>query len=299
MVGPMGATPLADAFLAARGAGEEPDREALEAHLRVLCAAAEEAWPAWASSSERLATALGRACEKSDPLDLERDAAVEVALAAGCADKDAAALEAFEARYLATVPAALAHMRLDKAVVDEVQQQVREKLLVAADGEEAKVLRYAGRGALRGLVKVVAVRAAISLLRKGKHEIGGGDDELHALPSPEQDPELRFMKERYRSAFRAAFETAIRGLDSHDRNLLRLHFVGEMTFDELSRMYGVHRSTVVRSVKKARDRIFKETRNGLRRELRIGPAELESIMELIRSRLDVSVGRMLRTMDPR
>lgn len=47
-------------------------------------------------------------------------------------------------------------------------QTVRDKLLVADTDGEVKIVRYAGGGSLRGLVKVTAVRTAISLLRKHK-----------------------------------------------------------------------------------------------------------------------------------
>ncbi|MCC7535400.1 MAG: transcriptional regulator [Deltaproteobacteria bacterium] len=224
------------------------------------------------------------------------EAAREIDLARGCARGEAAAIERFEAEYLSVVPGALASMRLPPATVDEVRQLVRTKLLVADEpGGEPRIVQYAGKGQLRGLVSVVAVRTALGVIRGDKHGVRAGEDELSALPSPERDPELAFLKAHYRAAFRAAFEEAARALGAHERNLLRLHFVGCVTLDDLARMYEVHRTTIVRTLAKAKKALFEETRKGMRRQLQIGPAELDSIMALIESRLEVSVGRMLES----
>jgi RNA polymerase sigma-70 factor (ECF subfamily) len=217
----------------------------------------------------------------------EDEAAAEVELALGCAEGKAAAHEAFERRYLGAVADALAPMKLSAATVDEVRQMVREKLLV---GDPPAIVAYAGRGTLHGLVKVVAVRTAVSLLRKTRRETSA---DLGELPAPAHDPELAFLKEHYREAFRAAFEAATKTLDGRARNLLRLHHVGGMTLEELACMYGVHRATIVRSLAAARRDLLVGTRRGLEERLQADRDEVESILALIQSRFEVSVARML------
>lgn len=219
----------------------------------------------------------------------------EVSLARRCADGDADALRELEARYLSLVPAALAHMKLPKATVEDVAQTVRDRLLVAEDGAEPRIVGYAGQGSLRGLVKVMAVRAAISRIRKERREVPG--DDFGELASPQRDPEMAFLEDHYRAAFKETFEAAVRDLDAHDRNLLRMHLLGELTLEQLATLYGVHRATVVRSLARVRKRLFTETRRGLQKKLRISPSELDSVMGLIQSRLDASVSRVLRTLD--
>ena len=71
-------------------------------------------------------------------------------------------------------------------------------------GDPPKLLGYAGKGALRGLLKVTATRTAISMLRKGGR-VGPGDDPV-LDPEASRDFEASFLKERYRGAFREAFE---------------------------------------------------------------------------------------------
>jgi RNA polymerase sigma-70 factor, ECF subfamily len=219
------------------------------------------------------------------------DALAELFVACACSAADPVALALFDAHYLAVVPAAVAHMQLPAALVDDVRQLVRQKLLVS-EGEGPKLDRYAGRGRLRGLVQVMAVRTAITLLRKEKPH-RDGPERLGDLLSPDADPELGFMKRAYRKAFATAFEDALAGLSSRDRNVLRLHHFGGLSVEQVGEIYGVHRATMTRWLARIRSDLLRRTREGLGGELGVDRAELESLMKLIESRLEVSVKRML------
>lgn len=216
----------------------------------------------------------------------------ELALAQACARGDAAALATFDRLYLADVPAGLAHMKLDRALIDDIVQEVRTKLLVAdGDGAAPRILEYAGQGKLRGLCQVMAARAALTRLRGTRRTIS--DDDVAALAAADDDPELAFLKAHYRDAFKTAFTATAGELDARDRNLLRLHHLGGVTLDQLAAMYGVHRATAVRWLADVRKRLLAGTRTRLRSTLAISADELDSIMELIGSRLDASVRRLL------
>ncbi len=225
------------------------------------------------------------------------EALAELYLACGCHNRDAAAFAHFDANYLSVVPAALAHMRLPADTVDEVRQQVRHKLLLAEADELPKLARYAGQGKLRGLVQVIAVRCALSMLRKDQRIAPGGDDQLLAMPSPENDPELSFLKRRYRAEFKTSFQAAVQDLSSRDRNFLRLHLFGGMTVEQVGKVYGVHRATATRWLAKLRAQLLKDTQASLRKRLQVSQDEFDGLMELIQSRLDVSMQRVLETMD--
>lgn len=232
-----------------------------------------------------------------DAGDLEDDALGELYLACACGQGDETALRSFEARYLDVVPAALAHMKLSPEQVDEVRQLVRQKLLVAEPGRAPKLDDYVGQGKLRGLVQVVAVRTALSLLRKNKP--GRDDpDALADLPDGGHDPELSYMKEKYRGAFKRAFATAIGALSSRERNFLRLHHFGGLTVEQAGDVYGVHRATATRWLAKIRGQISSDTKKHLGAELDVSSAELESLVALVQSRLDVSLQRLLDTPSP-
>lgn len=288
------ATSLAATYLAARPAEDDDtgpvDTAALDAALADACAVAERTWPAVAVDRAELVAALAA---RLAPGAVTADAAAELALALACARADRAALDAFDRAYLAEVPAGLAHMKLDRAVVDDLLQEVRAKLLVVEPGGRARILDYAGHGKLRGLCQVMAARAAVSRLRAGKRT--APDDDVAALAAAGDDPELAFLKAHYRDAFKAAFAAAAAELDARDRNLLRLHHLGGVTLDQLAAMYGVHRATAVRWLADVRKRLLAGTRGALRTRLAVSADELDSIMELIGSRLDASVRRLLDT----
>jgi RNA polymerase sigma-70 factor (ECF subfamily) len=279
---------------AARSLG---DPEAVERRFDELASAAAAAWPGVIVPRDELARVTSSKLAGDDPPAFGQDLVSELFLAIACAAGDAAAITTFERRYLDVVPQALAHMRLPAATVDAVRAAVREKLLVREEDRPCRILEYAGRGRLRGLVQVSAVRAALDLLRAGERERPTADADLGALPSPDLDPELRLMKDQYRAAFGDAFAEAVRALGARERNLLRLHFLGGVTLEQLAAMYGVHRATVVRWLSAVRKDLLAATRERMRARIRVRPDELDSVMRLIESRLDVSVQRLLASMD--
>ena len=282
---------MSERYFAAR---PEQDTAGVTAALSEKRALVEERLPGvevdWEPWVDRLAELPSALTELSD------EVAVEVALVFACTDGERpahrTAHKILEAEYLAKLPGMLAHMQLPDDVLDDVGQEVRRKLLV---GDPPKIRGYVGKGSLRGLLKVTAVRTAISMLRKTARE-SPADEELELAASG--DLELSFLKQKYRGAFSESFERAIRGLDRGDRNLLRLHFLGKVTLPALAKMYGVHRATIIRRLAKTREVIEKQTRRGMREALAIQNDELDSIMDLVRSRMDMSVARMLETMAP-
>ncbi len=285
-------TPLADAFFAARPSAGPVDRAATEVTLAKLAAAARAALPDVPVDAVELAATLAAHPDAASVEAIGPLAATDAALALACGRGDAAALRAFDAILRDVIPGALAHMKLPPERVDEIAQRARERLLVAEPGEESRVRRYAARGALRGLVGVVATRLALTSTREDRRDRPGGT-------SAEQSgsglsPELLLVKEEYRAAFRGAFVAALSELDAHDKNLLRLHLVGGMTLADLGRMYGMHRATVVRHLARIRERIFARTKRALQGELKIDDREFSSLLGLVQSRLDVSVTSLLR-----
>ena len=219
----------------------------------------------------------------------------ELHLAIACARGDGAAIAAFDRAYLDVVPQALAAMKLPAATVDDVRATVRDRLLIG-DGERApRVLDYAGKGRLRGLIQVTATRAAIDRLRHEEREAElPGDDKLAAAG----DVELSLIKAQYRDAFVAGFAAAVGGLERRDRNLLRLHFLGGVTLEQLAQMYGVHRATVVRWLAAAREAVLAATREQVAATLGGAPSEeLDEMFALVKSRVELSVERLLASVE--
>jgi RNA polymerase sigma-70 factor (ECF subfamily) len=289
------ATPLHDLVAArapdaARALGE-PD--AAERALAALCGEAAAAWPGIEVAPAELIAALAEKLAGDDPPPLTAAAATEVHLAIACARGDEAAIAAFDRAYLAVVPQALAGMKLAAATVEDVRAAVRDKLLLADGARPPRILDYAGRGRLRGLVQVTATRTAIDRIRLEEREAELPARDLAASA----DLALSLIKAQYRAAFAAGFARAVETASRRDRNLLRLHFLGGVTLEQLAQMYGVHRATVVRWLAAAREAVFAATREHVAGALKAPPEELDEMFALVQSRVELSVERLLASVE--
>lgn len=217
----------------------------------------------------------------------------ELTLAAAVAAGDASAIREFETKYLVPVRSQLRAMNLDAADIADIEQAIRIKLLVGEGGAPARLVQYAGQGRLGGLVRVAAVREALTLLRRKKATTS--EDWLEELSSPDDDPELVQLKSRHRVEFKAAFEEAVGRLSPREHTLLRLHLVRQHSIDHIGALYGAHRATAARWIEAAKRSLRSETTRilGERFDLR-GPS-LERVVDLIESRIELSIDRLLAT----
>jgi RNA polymerase sigma-70 factor (ECF subfamily) len=278
--------------------GELAARPELAAALADALAAARAAWPGIAVDDgaflAHLAEKLAEDPPAADDPPLGRLRPADLYLARACAGADPAALAAFEARYFPEVEAALRHIDLAPTLIDDAEQIVRDTLFAPRPGERPRIAEFAGRGDLRKWVRSTALRAALKLIKKEGRSLPLEDEAMEALPAPADDPELAYLKERYRAEFKAVFQAALAALSDRDRTLLRRHVLDGLTIDELAPLYGVHRATAARWVAQVRADLLSATQRGLRERLRVGETELASVMRLARSQLDVSLERFLR-----
>jgi RNA polymerase sigma-70 factor (ECF subfamily) len=207
--------------------------------------------------------------------------AIDVALACALAAGDKRALDVFEREIVPDVRGAL--VRLDRSgdLVDDVLQQVREKLLVA--DREPRIVEYRGRGPLRAWIQVIAIREALMMLRRTRNR--PGDDPL--LVAIESDPMLALTKRTYRAKFADAFRTALAGLAPRERALLRLCFVEGVGTERLAELYRVHRVTMFRWLCDARANLLDGIRARLIASAGIHADEVDSVIRAVASSLDV------------
>jgi RNA polymerase sigma-70 factor (ECF subfamily) len=217
----------------------------------------------------------------------------EVALAEAVARGEPAALRTFEERYLAPVRTTLRAMAIGDADLADIEQTIRIRLLVAEPGARPKLVDYAGQGRLGGLVRVAAVREALAVLRRRK--TASCDDWLEDLSSPDDDPALIQLKARHRAAFKQAFEEAVRRLTPREHTLLRLHLVRHESIDHIGAVYGVHRATAARWIESAKRNLRALTSRVLGERFELRGAELERVVDLIESRIELSIDRLLAT----
>jgi RNA polymerase sigma-70 factor (ECF subfamily) len=170
---------------------------------------------------------------------------------------------------------------------------LRDKLLVAHDGQPPRIATYGGRGPLAAWVAIAAQRTALSLDRHESALRRVHDRAMNEAMAVDLNPELRHMKARYKEAVELAFRDALGELTDRDRALLRLGLVGGLSLDAIASAYSVNASTVSRWLAKIRKGILDRTLALLRDRLRLTDPEAASIARLVTSQIDVSVVRLL------
>jgi RNA polymerase sigma-70 factor, ECF subfamily len=219
---------------------------------------------------------------------------VELFLAAGCAAGERTALAAFERRYFTSIPAALRRLSLQGDDVAEVVQRLRVRLFVIEGGAPPRVLRYAGDGQLGGLVRVSSIRLGLNLLRS-RGRLDQDADGLEELPIADDDPALAQLKQQSRASFKAAFEDAIAGLEPRERSLLNLALVKGLGIDKVAVVYGVHRATAARWIAQARGNLTRSVHAILGTRLGLPSAQVDDLLPLVESKLELSLERLLKT----
>ncbi|NVB84403.1 MAG: transcriptional regulator [Kofleriaceae bacterium] len=225
----------------------------------------------------------------------EQLAADEIFLACACAAADRAAITAFERRYFGAIPAALSRLSLGRDEIAEIEQILRVRLFVAEGSDLPRVVTYAGQGQLGGLLRVAAIRAGLNLLRERGRLDAEASDGLEDVPVTADDPELARLKAQHRSAFKAAFEQAVAALEPRERSVLNLALVKNLGIDKIGAIYGVHRATAARWVANARASLTRGVHKILGDTIGARGSDLENLLPLVESQLELSLERLLRT----
>ncbi|MCP3141102.1 sigma-70 family RNA polymerase sigma factor [Pyxidicoccus xibeiensis] len=262
----------------------------LEAHL----ARGREEWPAVTLAPGDFVRHLARHLPTEGRLEdaLQQLRGADLYLACACAAGEPQALELFERHILQKVAARLG--QLPRSAVDEVLQVARQRLLLGVAGSTPKIAEFSGRGSLSGWVRIVASRIAGELL--------SGDGRQQRLSEPPQalermlsgdNPERNLLQAHSRQVVTESLQAALAELSERERALLRLHHVLGLTMDRIATMYGEPRSSVARHVVQARERLLKLTHRELATRLKLDGQELQSLLGLVRSQLDLSLHRLM------
>jgi RNA polymerase sigma-70 factor (ECF subfamily) len=267
-------------------------RADLELRLASAFDAARVRWPAVVVDAAAFeAHANARYPEGVSP---ERWHAEELYLTCALAAGDTHALACFDDEYLTELDRVLARFA-DPMLVDDARQVLRARLLVQGDdGSAPRIAAYNGKGPLAKWIEVAATRTAISLRRTAR-DIPVDDRTIVALQGAGSDPQLAHLKHTYRAQFTDAWRTALRELDAEDRTLLRLHLIDRLPVDQIGALYGIHQTTAARRVRQVKERLGARVHETLAATLAVPPDELASIVALIRSELDVTLGELLST----
>lgn len=270
-----------------------PDLDALDATLTRLCADARAAYPELPfdprAFSGELAQRLGGL---ASPAQLSAIRADHVHLAIACTAGSDLAIKQFEAELFDEVSATGARMRARPDQIDDARGTLRRVLFTAEPGRRAAVAVFSGRSDLRTYLRVIATRELVRVIVKGK-DVAVDDHALADLVAPNDSPELAALRERYRDDVDAAIRDALANLPEPSRALLRYSVVDGWSIDRIGALYGIHRSSAARRVAAARDELAAAIRMEVSRRLAISIEEVDSIVRLVQSRIDVSLERLL------
>ncbi len=266
------------------------DRAALTAELTSVLADARARWPELVVDDASVVRHIAAAWSPDSTTVLLPAFAVELVLAAGCLAGDERAIRVFAKEMFERVDRVLSRLGITGADADDVKQDVRTKLLVAAEGD-AKLALYHGTGPLAHWVASVAGREALGAIRKRKPTEAIGDDDF--LADASDDPQLQALKSRHGADFKAAFQAAVAELEPRDRAILRSLIVDDRSVNEIAAVYGIHRVTASRWVSEVRHNLLARTRDQLKDRLSLDDSSLSSAVRMIDSNLELSLYRLL------
>ncbi len=272
---------------------EPSTAQLLDEALTAFVASARQQWPQFYLTDEQfLRHVAERFPPNADPHQtLGQLNPADLYLACGCSRGDRTAMAAFHDAYENLIQAAIMRIAGNQSIDDDnVKHQLLEKLLLPRGDLLPAIALYAGHGTLAAYVYVSTVRAAAKVL--GKNARLRSFDDVVSVDSND-DPELAALKRRYRHQFKAAFQASLTELPSRDRNLLRYHYLSELTTREIATITGVDHSTVSRRLARVRASLLVATRSHLMDDLGVDKGEFESIARLVESQLDFSIERFL------
>lgn len=271
------------------------DGAALTAMLAGLIAEARSAWPTVELATDVFIAHLADRLTNTGEVEaaLRRMHTSDLYLACACLHGDADAVAAFDLHCLTVVDRALPRLGMNADAVGEVKQRLRRSLLVADTGPP-RIAGFAGHGDLRSWIRVLAVHEALAIVRKAQREVAADEDRLVDLACVGASPELEYFKRVYRREFAIAFREAVQALSDRERILVRQHFLDGVRVNDIARLYRVHRATAGRWLERARDTLLAATRARLMDRLDVLPIELDSILRLVLSRLEISLRPLFR-----
>jgi len=256
-----------------------------DAELHLLFSGACASWPNLALSQADFAAFLGE--RFASPAEVPPETAADLFLACACVRNVPGALQVFRDRLFPVVVVAVKPFDDSQAFAEEVFQRLSDALFVSATPGQGKMARYQGQGALAGFVATAARRIALRLSTASARF--HGEAELVHQFSQFDEQETNLLKLRYRDTFNRALAVALRKLPSRERLILRMNLVEHVSTTQIAALYRVSQPTVSRWIQRSAKSIFAAVKNLVCDELAIDTRELESLLLLVRSQIDITL----------
>ena len=269
----------------------EAERATTEQSLAKHVQAAREAWPNFDIPDDELAREIARRLGSSATREtLEGCHAADVYLAIGCCRGDEDAIRAFEATVLRD---AVKFSQRRTGATDEQAAEVtailRTQLLVDEPSRVAACRGFSGRSSLKRYVTIIATRELVRIVKQDRKEQPLEHDVLTSLGS---SPELSLLRSRYRDAVDACFRQVLEELSDKSRALLRFKLVRKWKISQIAAVYGVSLATAHRWFTEARDELGDRVREKIAKRLQIPMADVDSIVRLVQSCIEISIERL-------
>ncbi len=268
----------------------------IESYWRTARNEARAQWPGIDLPAEVFAAHVGAVASRLDlrsAVELESLQVGDLYLACACARGVRPAVAALRRTFFADIETALRRFGLAADASEEIQQNLFDEVSTLRNGR-VPIAAYSGRGPLRRWLRSIAIRQASRRVARERRDVQT-HRELHTvLRQLDEDVEVEHLRKNFLAEYEAALAGAVQSLQTEERNILRQYFIDGLSIDELGRLYQVHRSTAARRVTRARDRVSSSIVDGLRRQLGMSPSEIAEVGRIVRSRIDVSLTRLLR-----
>lgn len=205
---------------------------------------------------------------------------------------------AIEQRYMPKAQRALRRVNTTDASSADIIQKLR-LILIEMHDESVTRRGYSGRSELASWLCLCALRDTALCQKREQREKSMENASLELVPADGYDPETCALIHRYKDEFEAAFREALQAMNTHERNLLRFHFLNQLNIDQIASFYKIHRATAARRVSAARERLVAETRRRFRERVLVNTESMPRILELIHGQAGVSIGHlMVQNPDP-
>lgn len=259
----------------------------LEDALARLVADGRDAWPEIALGDDDFAAFLGHSLPDTVANELASLRGAELWLVCAYALEIPGASAALEQHYLAREAAALARLGASPSMIDDVLQEIRQRL-VEMRTQEPHRKGYAGRGSLGGWFRIAAVRSLNRRRERRARELMVGTAPVQ-VASPLHEPEMALLMKTYKRELTEAFQEALASMEHRDRSVLRYHFVEGLSIDRMGELYKVHRATAARWIARATETLSERTRESFRRRVTVSDESFQRIVGLIESQIAVGI----------
>lgn len=264
----------------------------LDDALAVLHARGVMGWPTVTLRADHFATEvarrLGATATPEALAELHHD--LYLAVAAHRGDPDAAS--EVHALCERAVAFAAARLRASPTEADDARSELRRLVFTQDQDRPAAIGAFAGRGDLLGYLRIIVARTLGRSLQRAAKQ-ASLDDELADELAARFDPETALMREHYRPEVDAALRAAVAALPDRGRAVLRYSLIDGWSIDQLGACYGVHRATAARWLAATREELGRRIREHLGARLAITDSQVDSIVTMVASGIEVSLARML------